>query len=91
MGRGSREKPTRLGKKLLQIRKHLGFSQDGIVRALGLSLRLTRNDISKYERGVREPALPVILKYARAAGVKVEELIDDEMRLTIRKAPARNR
>ncbi|HKB68345.1 MAG TPA: helix-turn-helix transcriptional regulator [Pyrinomonadaceae bacterium] len=79
------------GKKLLQIRKHLGFSQDGIVRELGLSSRLTRNDISKYERGVREPALPVILKYARAAGVKVEELIDDEMRLTFRKAPSRNR
>ena len=91
MGRGSREKPTKLGKKLLEIRKRLGFSQEGIVRAFGLSAKLTRNDISKYERGVREPALQVILKYARAAGVKVEELIDDDLRLTIRKAPARNR
>lgn len=91
MGRGTREKPTKLGKKLLQIRKHLGFSQDGIVRAFGLSPKLTRNDISKYERGVREPALPVILKYARASGVNVEELIDDEIRLTVGKAPARKR
>jgi transcriptional regulator with XRE-family HTH domain len=91
MGRGSREKPTRLGKKLLQIRTSLGFSQEGIVRAFGLSAKLTRNDISKYERGVREPALPVILKYARAAGVKVEELIDDELPVKIRKAPARKR
>jgi transcriptional regulator with XRE-family HTH domain len=91
MGRGSREKPTNLGKKLARIRKHLGLSQEGMVRALGLSKKLTRNDISKYERGVREPALPVILKYARAAGVKVEELIDDELGLEIAKAPARKR
>jgi transcriptional regulator with XRE-family HTH domain len=91
MGRGSREKPTKLGKKLVSIRKHLGLSQEGIVRALGLAAKLTRNDISKYERGVREPALPVILKYARLAGVKVEELIDDELRLTVGKLPVRNR
>lgn len=91
MGRGSREKPTKLGKKLVAIRKRLGLSQDGMVRTLGLSAKLTRNDISKYERGVREPALPVILKYARAAGVKVEELIDDELRLTAKKSPARKR
>ncbi|MEA2202577.1 MAG: hypothetical protein QOI89_3228 [Solirubrobacteraceae bacterium] len=49
MGRGSREKPTRLGKKLLQIRKHLGFSQDGIVRALGLSSRLRLSAQEKLE------------------------------------------
>lgn len=79
MGRGARQKPTKLGKKLSRIRKHLGLSQGGMVRALGLSRKLTGNDISKYERGVREPALPVILKYARAAGLKVEELIDDEL------------
>lgn len=52
MGRGSRDKPTNLDKKLFQIRRHLGVSQDGLARVLGLSARLTRNDISKYERGV---------------------------------------
>lgn len=81
MGRGSREKPTQLGKKLVAIRKNLGLSQDGMVRALGLSSKLTRNDISKYERGVREPSLPVILKYARAAGLNVELMIDDSLSL----------
>ena len=81
MGRGSREKPAKLGKKLARIRKHLGLSQDGLVRAFGLAPRLTRNDISKYERGVREPALTVLLKYARAVNVNVETLIDDDLKL----------
>jgi len=81
MGRGSRDKPTKLGKKLAEIRTYLGVSQDGLVRALGLSAKLTRNDISKYERGLREPALAVLLKYARAAKVNVEVLIDDELDL----------
>ena len=81
MGRGTRDRPTKLGKKLAKIRAYLGLSQDGLVRALGLAQKLTRNDISKYERGVREPALPVLLKYARAAGVSVENLIDDNLEL----------
>ncbi|MDX6404907.1 MAG: Helix-turn-helix domain [Blastocatellia bacterium] len=81
MGRGSREKPTKLGKKLARIRTYLGVSQDGLVRALGLSAKLTRNDICKYERGVREPALPVLLQYARAVKINVEVLIDDDLEL----------
>jgi transcriptional regulator with XRE-family HTH domain len=81
MGRGSREIPVRLGEKLTQIRSHLGVSQDGLVRQFGLSEKITRNEISKYERGVREPALSVLLKYARAAGVNVEVLIDDDLKL----------
>jgi transcriptional regulator with XRE-family HTH domain len=81
MGRGSRDKPLKLGKKLARIRKYLGLSQDGMVRQLGLSSKLTRNDISKYERGIREPTLPVLLKYARSADVSVEDLIDDNIQL----------
>lgn len=83
MGRGSRDKPRQLGKKLARIRKYLGVSQDGILRRLGLEAKLTRNDISKYERGVREPSLSVLLKYARAANIDVETLIDDELSLTV--------
>ncbi len=81
MGRGSREIPAKLGEKLSKIRDHLGVSQDGLVRRFGLSDRLTRNEISKYERGVREPALAVLLKYARAADVNVEVLMDDDLEL----------
>lgn len=81
MGRGSREMPAKLGAKLTQIRTYLGVSQDGLVRKLGLLEKLTRNEISKYERGVREPALLVLLKYARAVAVNVEVLMDDDLEL----------
>jgi len=81
MGRGSRDRPNKLGKKLAQIRTYLGVSQDGLVRMLGLSAKLTRNDISKYERGMREPSLSVLLKYARVAKVNMEVLIDDKLEM----------
>ena len=81
MGRASRQMPTKLGTKLAKIRAHLGLSQDGLVRLFGLSQKLTRNEISKYERGLREPALAVILSYARAARIDVEVLIDDQLEL----------
>jgi transcriptional regulator with XRE-family HTH domain len=81
MGRSSREKPTRLAEKLTQIRERFGFSQDGILRQMELDERLNRDDISKYERGIREPSLIVLFKYARMAGVCVDVLIDDEVDL----------
>ncbi len=81
MGRASREKPKRLASKLKQIRVALDLSQDGLIRQMGLEQRLVREDISKYERGVREPSLLTLLKYARAAGLSVDVLIDDDMDL----------
>lgn len=88
MGRGAREKPERLGAKLLQIRNALELSQDGMARLLARG-KLTRNEISKYERAVREPSLPVLLRYARIAGVLVDDLLDDDLDLP--KIPARGR
>jgi transcriptional regulator with XRE-family HTH domain len=52
-----------------------------MIRRLGLADELTQDYISAYERGVREPPLPVLLKYAQAAGVYVDVLIDDEVDL----------
>ncbi len=81
MGRAAREKPLQLAEKLVQIRAALKVSQDGLLRRLGIEERLTREDVSKYERGLREPSLPTLLKYARAVGVMVDMLIDDEVDL----------
>jgi transcriptional regulator with XRE-family HTH domain len=81
MGRGSREKPERLGNKLLQIRNALELSQEGMVRLLAPRGMLTRNDISIYERVVREPSLLVVLRYARIVGISVDELLDDDLDL----------
>jgi transcriptional regulator with XRE-family HTH domain len=81
MGRGSRDKPARLGQKLAQIRASLELSQEGMVRALAPADQLTRNDISKYERDVREPSLIVLLRYARIAKISVDVLLDDKLDL----------
>ena len=79
MARGARLKPERLAEKLIQIRMTLGLSQNELIRRLDVDL--TQNRISEYETGKGEPPLPVLLKYARMAGVCVERLIDDELDL----------
>jgi transcriptional regulator with XRE-family HTH domain len=84
MGRAIRPKPKRLAEKLLQIRTALGLSQNGMIRRMGLSDELTQDYISAYERGVREPPLPVLLEYARVANVYVDAFINDEVNLPSR-------
>ena len=88
MGRTSREKPARLAEKLVEVREALGLSQNEMLSRLGLTERLNRDDLSKYERGVREPSLLVLLRYARAAGISTDVLIDDDMDLPA-KLPAK--
>lgn len=84
MGRDSREKPKRLAEKLLQIRLALDLSQSEVLSRMGLTDRLNRDDISKYERGVREPSLLVLLRYARTVRISTDVLIDDELDLPAR-------
>lgn len=79
MGVKARQKPERLAEKLVQIREALGLSQNGMIRQLGMEL--TQNRISDYELGKSEPPLALILRYARAVGVCVEVLIDDDLDL----------
>ena len=76
-----RPKPERLAEKLLQIRNALGLSQTEMWRGLGLEGEVTYDRISKYETGRNEPPLIIILRYARLAGVHVEDIIDDELDL----------
>lgn len=76
MGRASRQKPTRLGEKLLQIRTALGVSQDGMLRLLGLE-DYGRHYVSGFERGVREPPLEVLLRYSEISKVWINALVDD--------------
>lgn len=77
----SREKVSNLPTKLLHIREHLKLSQNELVRRLGLESKITREDVSKFERGVREPSLPTLLKYAQSVGVSTDILIDDAAEL----------
>jgi len=81
MGRTPREKPARLAEKLAHLRQALNLSQDEMVRRLGLEGQLTREELSKYERGLRVPSLLTLLKYSRVAGLIVDDLIDDKLDL----------
>jgi transcriptional regulator with XRE-family HTH domain len=81
MGRKSRLKPARLSEKLLQIRTALGLSQSELLRRLGFEDLIDYRRISEFELGEAEPPLPVLLQYARAAGVHMEDIVDDELDL----------
>jgi transcriptional regulator with XRE-family HTH domain len=81
MGQVPRSRPRNLAGKLLQIREALDLSQNGMIRHLHLTGSVSQNGISAFELGTREPPLPILLRYARAAGVCVDILIDDELHL----------
>jgi transcriptional regulator with XRE-family HTH domain len=81
MGKAKRMKPERLTEKLLQVRESLGLSQSEMVDRLGFSDLFSRNYISAFELGTREPPLPVLLAYARLVGISTDVLIDDELDL----------
>ena len=81
MGTATRPKPARLAEKLLRIREALGLSQSELLRRLELDEELFRSSVSAYERGKREPPYPVLLRYARVAGVCTDTLIDDKLDL----------
>lgn len=81
MSRKSRLRVKNLPRKLLKIRQALNLSQGEMLRLLNFEELTDRSVISGYERGEREPPLPVVLRYARVAGVSVDHLIDDDLSL----------
>lgn len=81
MGRAARIKPERLTEKLLHIRLALGLSQNEMIRHLGLEEMIYQSNLSGYELGEREPPMPFLLRYARAANVWLDVLVDDELDL----------
>jgi transcriptional regulator with XRE-family HTH domain len=88
MGKAPGYKPLRLGQKVLEIRKKLDLSQNGLIRYLGLAEYLFQGDISAFELGNRIPDLRTLLLLANAVGVYVDVLIDDELDLP-EKLPAK--
>jgi transcriptional regulator with XRE-family HTH domain len=81
MGRSSRPRPKRLAMKLRRIREGLEISQAEMCKRLDFKT-IHPAHISAYERGEREPPLPVILKYARMVGISTDVLIDDKLDLS---------
>lgn len=83
MGSASRQSPKFLAQKLRAIRKAIegGISQEDMVRRLGLTGVINRTYISRYEAGILEPPLNVLVRYAEVAGLHLEVLADDEILL----------
>ena len=90
MGLTKPPRPLKLAPKLLQIRQTLELSQNGMLRRLRLDESYDRSSISGYERGEREPPLPVLLRYAKVANVCLDILADDQLELPT-KLPAKKR
>jgi transcriptional regulator with XRE-family HTH domain len=90
MGRRPRVKPERLAEKLRQIREALGLSQSEMWKHLGVEDLIWFKQISTYELGTNEPPLPILLRYARAANVSTDVLIDDDLDLPA-KLPAKRK
>lgn len=88
MGKRARPKPKRLAEKLLQIRNALGLSQSEMFRRLDVEEFSEVKRISDYEVGKSEPPLPVLLQYARVAGICLDTLVDDMLDLP-EKLPAK--
>ncbi len=88
MGRAARLRSERLAEKLRTIRLALGLSQNELIKQLGLEDLIYQSNVSGYESGEREPPLPILLKYAEAAGVCLDVLANDELDLPA-KLPAR--
>lgn len=77
----ARRRPKRLAEKLLQIRTALSLSQREMAERLGVER--SYNVISKYERDRSVPPIEVVLAYARAVNVQMDQLVDDELDLPL--------
>ncbi len=82
MGRAPRPIPKGLGRKLYLIRRLRRMTLKQMAERVGPpNLRLYPGHISEFERGVREPPLIIVLRYARLAQVPMEVLVDEELSL----------
>lgn len=82
MGTSRRPRPARLAEKLREIRAKLDLTQAEMFERLGdTGTRLYVGHIDDYEKDRRVPTLQVVLAYARAAGVMMEVIVDDELNL----------
>ena len=76
-----RPRQQHLARKLLQIRHALGLSQVQLIKFMEVDDQIVYNRISEYESGRRDPSLSMLLAYARAAGVHLEDIVNDYVEL----------
>ncbi|HEX8288744.1 MAG TPA: helix-turn-helix transcriptional regulator [Pyrinomonadaceae bacterium] len=83
MAKSARPRPAKLAKKLRDIRKSLGFSQDEMLRALGLAEKSNRSLVSGFELGTKEPSLITLIAYADLVNVTVDAIVRDNIDLDL--------
>lgn len=71
----------KLAHKLLFIRESLALTQVELIEKLGLARVIKQQHISAWEKGIREPDLQTLLKYARKTNICLETLVDDSIDL----------
>ncbi len=77
-GSRKRPRPKHLAKKLKAIRLSLGLSQPEFAkRFAGIQSPPDGAMISRFERGIREPSLVAIVRYAKIAGITTDLILDD--------------
>ena len=89
MGRGRRSLPAQMPRKLETIRTQLGFNLEEMITAINKNIiaggysdvKIFRSHILEFEKGVREPQIPVLLAYAQIANIYVDILINDKLDL----------
>jgi transcriptional regulator with XRE-family HTH domain len=79
---GHYPRPKRIGPKLRAVRNKLELSQTQMMHLLGIKCCYTR--ISEFERGKRQPNLLTLLAYARAGGIHIDDLVDDNIALDLK-------
>lgn len=63
-----------IAKKIRNLRKKRGLTQKELGKRLGILPEL----VSNYERGVRNPKIETLKKFARALGAPIYDLLDLE-------------
>lgn len=85
MGTARRPQPRKLPIKLRRIRTSLGLTQEEMAeRFKRVPSPPKAADIARFELGLREPSLLLLLAYAREAGLPMEVLVDDKLEVPSR-------
>lgn len=60
------------GKRIKELRLERKLSQMDV----GAALNIDRENVRKYEKGLQEPKLSTVIKFAKVFGVTYDELLD---------------
>ncbi len=82
-----RELPWELGRRIVRLRRALGWSRDELARRV----RVTRERLGHWERGTHTPPLKALVRLGRALGASMDELMTGESRQDAPPAPSLSR